>query len=421
MIKSSILILIMISTQAVAAEGEVDFSSAYSTILERSLRVSNEEWAVKSADAKVFGKKAAFLPSVTGYWGQSNDLPANSPLAVSNYGELAVGVNVYRWGADTAALGGAKSDFKHEQENLANEYLGAEQEAIEDLILVVQRQREKNSVEKIVGIKSQAYQVAKQRYGRGLLPILEVEKAGIDLDNARSRLKNSEVQLNSARSSLTVLLGHAKVASDWPWRTMLVGLSNTDHLQFKVENRPDYRAAQLTVEAETERLRQSQRQMYPSLDLSFSFSDNNYNQSYLRDFDTSLTLTFNIFNQLQDYTNYRIAITTQGQAQVQLENIKRQAEAQVEMWRSQFQAQLETVRSLDHTLTISRRIMEDSLERFRNGRATVNDLSIDQNRVLETEILDTDSWAAAHTAYASLCHACGLRLAANGSCGGGFP
>ena len=413
-----LFVFLLIGLAAFAEEPtELDFASAYSAILQRSLRIANEQWNVQAADARVTVKRAAFLPTFTGSLSQTNDNVAYTPLQVSNEASLTAGINVYRYGADTAALDGAKDDFRKENENLANEYLGAEQEAVEAIVLAIQRKRQKDSVAKIAQIKSEAYEVAKQRYKRGLLPILEVEKSGIDLENSRTRLKNSDVALSSANSALTVLLGHARIHDDWPWQKMLKNLANSDQLHFNLDGRPDYRSAQQAVFAESSRLSQYHRQMYPSLDFSFSFNDINFNQSDVRDYETGLTLTFNFFNQLQDYNAYQLQKVTLGQAEVHLETVKRQAEAQVEMLRRQFQQQLDAVRSLDRTLEITRRITEDSMERFRMGRATVNDLSIDQSRLLETEILDTDSWAATHTAYASLCHACGLRLMANGTCG----
>ncbi len=54
--------------------------------------------------------------------------------------------------------------------------------------------------------------------------------------------------------------------------------------------------------------------------------------------------------------------------------------------------------------------------RFRLGRTTVNDLALDQNRLLQAELLSVEGWENAHLSFVRLCHALGSHVGARGEC-----
>lgn len=65
---------------------------------------------------------------------------------------------------------------------------------------------------------------------------------------------------------------------------------------------------------------------------------------------------------------------------------------------------LYTVKSRLETLKLGKRIYQTSYKRFRAGRATVNDLAIDQNRLFQSENLANDGMAQLHLLLTQYCH-----------------
>ena len=66
---------------------------------------------------------------------------------------------------------------------------------------------------------------------------------------------------------------------------------------------------------------------------------------------------------------------------------------------------------------LAEHLFEDNRQRFKMGRATANDLAVDQNRLLEAELLAVDGWVNAHLSLVKLCHALGHSIDAGGNCG----
>src|SRR5262249_35339548 len=148
-----------------------------------------------------------FLPSLSAQFSRTDDHYQEAPLNITPTIGTVITANLFHGGADTAAFDGAEADVQKEIRSFFNEKLNAEEDAIEALILLIQRSKEKDIIEKLVNVKSDSYEVAKTRYRKSLLPILDVEKSSIELDNARARLTDAIRTLSNAQATVANLLG----------------------------------------------------------------------------------------------------------------------------------------------------------------------------------------------------------------------
>lgn len=403
-------------SRAAAPQDVISFSQAWDQILDRSLRTQAQSLTVDINRQQKLSRWGAFTPTLTLQAAESRaGVPSTGPL----YSAEAVSTwNLFRSGSDMAGLDAADRELKSSQERLGVERQATEEEAAQGLIDVIAKEKSRQIVEKIVRLKEESVRVARERYQRGLLPLQEVDKTGIDLENSRARLIDAETSLANARAELEALLGFSNIQIEWPWRQMLLKGTNILERDFQLGQRPDWKAAQYTVEAAGLRKRQAVGLLFPSLDFKASYgyrdlADINVDR---RNWATSLVLTIPLFEGFANYTNYRIEDDQWLISQVNAEKVRRFAEPEVEALRRNFKSARESALAREKTAELTQKLFADNFQRFRLGRASVNDLAIDQNRLFESELLSVEGWASAHVSYVRLCHALGGYVRADGAC-----
>src|SRR5690606_25635446 len=97
-------------------------------------------------------------------------------------------LNLFRGGADWSALFAARAREAAQKANVEAAFLDVEAQAVQALVMAIQRKQEVKLRAEIVGHRSQLLKIAEQRYSRGYLPLQEVDKLSIDLSNAQTKL-----------------------------------------------------------------------------------------------------------------------------------------------------------------------------------------------------------------------------------------
>lgn len=397
------------------------FSEAYELIQKRNLNVGTQRLNVEIAQAKKLSAVGAFTPSLNlvasddqahGTWARAAGSPEDLRSA-----RLAVSANLFRSGTDFAALKAANRAVEASEESLGDQRLKAEDDAATTLFTLISRTAEREFVSQIVGLKTESVKIARERFNHGLLPQQEVDKTQIDLDNAQARLIDAEVALSEARAAVNARLGSAQaIRLEWPWKTTIVSDRRPDVDPFKFENRPDYRSALKTLEAQEWLRHASRAALLPSLDVNASYGNFDLSQADRRDWTLGLTLTVPIFEKFVGWSEARIQSLAAQQAEIERERVARTANAEVESFTVGYRAARESAVAREKTSKLTSRLYNDNLQRFRLGRASANDLSLDQNRLLEAQILEVQGWTAAHLSLVRLCHALGRSIRADGVC-----
>lgn len=397
----------------------LNFSEAYERIIGRNLDVQSSQLNVEIFQAKKLATVGAFTPKINLLASETRQTTpdATDTLPARRAGAVNVGANLFRSGTDFAALKGANHDIDASEESLNDQKLKAEDDAASILIGFISRSLERDLIAQIVGLKVDSVKIARERYSRGLLAQQEVDKTQIDLDNAQARRIDADVLLSSARATVSARLGaFQSVNLEWPWKTSIVTGPRPDAIEFKLENRPDFRASLQTLEAEGWRRHASRAALLPSLDVIASYGNFDLSQSGRRDWSAVLTLTIPVFEGFAGWSASRIQTLTKQQAEIAREVITRSAGAEIESYKVGFNEARGSAIAREKTSKLTRALFTDNLQRFRLGRASANELSFDQQRLLDAQILEVEGWATAHLSFMRLCHALGRRVSSAGTC-----
>lgn len=412
-----ILLVFLVSFGAQAEETQplpvLGFAQAYTKILQESLRVQTQIANYEIASDRLLASRISLGPSLAVVAGQSRTQDTTSGVN-SILGKATL--NLFRSGADSARISSALAAREREARLLSNEVLKAEDEAMTALVDVIRQEQEVEILRKSAQLKQESLDIARQRYDKGLLPLQEVEKVEIELDNAQARLTDSQNNLNDVQATLKTLLGARELQAEWPWKERLTRDSELLKKHLDLAVRPDWQATQFEIASADWTSAQAKRLLLPSVDLQATYGTYDLSTPDRRDWTVLLSLTIPIFDPQQNITTYWIRSLDADLARVRLESLRRVAEPQFLSLRSDLLAAQNSARAREKTLATSRKLFADSLQRFKLGRASVNDLAIDHDRLFSAELLAVNGWSAAHLAYARLCHSLGSRVRANGDC-----
>jgi outer membrane protein TolC len=416
------------ATDAVSSAPVVPFDDAVAAILARSTAIATQQASLGSVHALNLPIRLAFAPSLS-FDAKQVSTGGEGIDGYTNARQLegVAQLNLFRWGADYHNWQAASHDESAQQELLEDAYLRTQDGAVVALVTYIQRSKEADVAQSIVKMREDSLAIARQRYDGGYLPQQEMEKVSVDLDNANALLADARIAAIDAAAALENLLGHTRVALEWPWRDRFSTLKaaavanplDDSALAQLLSHRPDWRAAQSKVDAEDARLSRSWSLLGPSLDGQFAYgyyySDATGSAGQPGPFggpqwQGTLSVSLPFFDRLSLYSNARSQSFVKGAAEASLEQVHRDARSDWSIARQTFVTALGSAQVRDKTLSVSRRLYQDNLARFRNGRISADDLVLEQTRLFDSERLAVRGWASVHLAYSQLCKAQGLKL-----------
>ncbi len=384
------------------------FDEAFNEILRRHTKTSIQETKIKESEAKLLPFRLNFVPTLSlnakqvqgaPSSGSAQQLEANSQL------------NLFRWGADWASLKAAQADCDAEKETLLTTVLEAEREATQALINTIRNYKKTEIHKEIVQTHTHLLQIATQRYGQGRLPLQEVKKLEIDLENAKSNFASVVIDQKNSEAVLEKLLGPAVIQEEWPWQTKLLSFPYKN-LKFELETHPFWKSTRYKIQAEESRTQRANRLMFPSLDGNLSYGY--YSNLGIKGpaWSVGVTLTLPFFDQLNQYSNYKLQSYFQMEKETLYERTPKELQIEFENAQKNFEILNTTTFSRTKILETARELYRDNLRRFQLGRASANDLVIDERRVFDSELFFIQGVAELHLAFVRLCHAMGKRVRA---------
>lgn len=401
---------------AAAAAPPAPFQEAYKEILARSLRVSTQKAEIEVSQAKRLQARGLFLPTVevdVNHFDGSSAVTLGQP-AYSAW--LKGSVNLFRAGGDVAAARGADKNLEGQKYRLLTERQGAEDEAVQVLATFIARVLERGIKERSLDVKKDSLRISNERFRRGLMPMQEVDKVAIDVDNARADLTDAVLQESAARAKLVAALGADGVAVDWPWKKRMIEWTPPATEKSPLEARADLRGLESFLAEEKFKQRRAFGALLPSLDLTAKYGYSDLSQTGRTDWGSTLTLSIPLFSGFQDLAGYRSQTAVVQQTQYRLEAMRRQVPAEVDDLRRSFREARDAALEREKTAKLTEKIYADNLQRFRMGRASANDLANDMNRLLQSQVHEVQGWLSAHVIFARLCHALGSYVSADGQC-----
>jgi outer membrane protein TolC len=405
----------VIATTTDSTEPPLSFNDALKVIIGRHPQKGIQTNNVELTRANNLSTQLGMLPEITlqGIQNYTRSI-GNTPDLYGTYQGTAL-LNLFHFGSDLAGMRAAGKEVEAQSITLDDTILKIENDGVQSLISLIENQKTVEILDDMMDLRLLSIKIAKERYNRGLLPTQEVDKISVDYDNSLARLKDAESNFARAKAELERLLGHSRVIAEWPWKNSFGELDSKSWETDKtpdLSHRPDWRAAKKTVEAASDRLTQSWGKMFPSLDFSFSygFGEDEYSGQNGPEYSAMLTLTIPLFDRLANYGQYRSQVYTQSNAELELEQTKRQAKSEWEASQRSFLISLDSAKARDKTVETSKRLYETNLKRFRAGFVSANDLAFDQDRLYNSQLFAIRGWASVHTYFTNRSHALGLRV-----------
>ncbi|MBC7690846.1 MAG: TolC family protein [Methylotenera sp.] len=392
----------------------LSFDQAIERILSRSTGIATQQANLKATQARNLPARLAFLPTVTLDARRVTTDRARLYTLPGYQVEAVAGLNLFRFGADVSGWKAATADEETQQSLLKNEILKTEDQALQAIVGFVRTQLELAVYSHFVELQQQIVKIARARYDRGLLPLQEVDRVAIDLDNATARLADSQTRAVVARSQLVNLLGDEAVRAEWDWKRRLLAVKTIDTDPAKLlESRPDLQAAGFRVRGEDQRYTRDVQTVLPTLDADVrygKYGSTGFGEGDSPQWTAGIGVTFPVFDHLERYSRARAQSFTRAAAEQTLEQTRRDALAEWTSAKQSFGVAVQSAVSRDRTLKLSENIYSENLKRFQSARINANDLAIDQSRFYDAEILNVQGWSAAHLEFSRYCHAMGKRV-----------
>lgn len=379
----------------------LSFQDALKTILERSQELEVSRQKLRAQESRALPSKLHMLP----------DLKMTTSIGAAS--KVESNLNLFRFGADQAEKRSQDALVEQARASLDTETLQAEDDAISTLLLWISASNKLAVLERFASSKQHYAEIADQRFQRGLIARQEKEKLEIDLENQRSRLVDAKVSFISASARLEEKLGHTKVAKNWPWINQWSG---TPKLELDVSRVPSVRSAMAFAQAQDEVRVQRERQLFPSLDAGFDYIYSGGlfgSASGETGWTATLTLSIPLFQRLTSLSEMQAQSADFAAAEAEETLARRNALSEYQSAKNSFSVQLSGALARQKTLGVAKNLFNDARKRFELGRASANDLAIDEARLIETELNLNTAWQDAHLSWTDYCHSVGLLA---GSC-----
>lgn len=388
---------------------KIKFSEALRRMEQRNSEIEAQRIQIKKAASELVVSRANFFPSLEG---QLSDAQVTRPgFSRTQTGMLVGRINLFRSGADVASFKSSRLTVSRELELLKQAELDAEQRNVNIMIEYFQSSFQMKLAENILSLSEELDTIEEARYRRGLIPLQESQRSKIEKSNALARLSDAKSRLEEIKAKLDGELGaDEEVELVWPWKDILTSIIQDEFLAKKLNlaDSPVWRATQVLVEKEEELLKSKFRNFLPSIDLTIGSGYPDYDRSRDLQSETTLTVTIPLFD-LGKHAGYKLQLQEKSLALVTEERVRRNIQVEWEQTRTNLLEAIKSATEREQSLQLAKSLHQDNKRRLQAGRSSMNDILVDQNRLVEAERLAIDGWAKSHVLYSKFCHLLGKK------------
>ena len=395
------------------------YSSTYSEVLielaDSDVELVSRKNYLEYYSATKLAGFGRFLPKFTLTSSQNKNKIEEQTETETKTNSMSLSMNVFSFGEDLFHLRSTSNMYESEVQAVEFQRLSTYQSISELLFEYI---KVKNAIEirnEIIDLKDKSYQIAKKRFQLGKLAKHDYQKVGIDLNNTQAQLENDRISLRTIEASLANYGNVHDLELKWPWENQVDKMEKVLENNLQIENHPSFQHANLDYDAKD----YSQKSVVASFlgDISISLT-----QSRISDLDSNdeiddkrfmISYSIPLFNNFIDYANYKKAVADKYNQQTKLLNTKRYLEKSFNNQKEILKSSIRTYRLRVQTLKLSQDLYQHTLKQFRNGRLSVNELILDQDRLLQTKILANAGSASLHQSMVQYCTSLGKDILRN--------
>jgi outer membrane protein TolC len=313
---------------------------------------------------------------------------------------LQAKLNLFRFGGDISALKEGSRTREQADLNFKLAPLTIEAEAATLIFQWLEVQKRLESQRSLNERKRELSRVAQNRYKMGQLPAQEVEKVRLDFTNSEIQIRQAQVQLLDLRSQLDGVLPGLTLVRDWPWENVdLKAKRNEKNLR----DRMVFKVRDLEVQIRDSKSYQARTDWAPRLDLTSSWVTNEISPLGKGDWTSQLVLTIPFWEQGNSIASRNYWGDLKRAAAADLKSFELSETAKLQTLQERRSELYQNAMLARESAERARSLASESIRRFQAGRASVNDLLLDQARVFESESLAFTTMREYHLVLLETC------------------
>ncbi len=286
--------------------------------------------------------------------------------------------------ANEIALEQAESDFLADQMTLVYNVTAT-------FYTVYQIARRVDIAKEQVAQNEESYETSRRKYESGLIPEVDVLQSEVDLSSSRNELLNTQQELGQAKNSLRLLLGipsEEDVATVGEIEYHAVELDSSIAVQSALQKRTEVLAAQRRITLAKGDIGMAKSRNDFRFDLTARYGvDRNDTvfKNLFHDFNqsksASLTISLPIFDWGSNSLGVEAAEVQHKNATEAADYTRQQVGQEVIDLLNRTRVAASRIQVLEKSVDVAQKGYDQSLQRFRNGTITRNDLTLAQQRL----------------------------------------
>lgn len=355
-----------------------------------------------------------FLPSVNLSYGKyEQHSPATQIINQEEYyaGSVTAALDVFSFGSDWSFYKSSDMELKAQENRVWTKLMEREFELGNLLLSYMRESKNLRILKSIVEIKEMALKISRERFQNGTLPEQDLNKVKLDVSNARGEYLIALQDLTTLKARIEAF-GIENSPEVYPWEEAFTDRKIQDLLSLNtpVEKVPQYQEVALQFEADDYRQRGFFRDMFGDIQLSFTRSYLEIGNNEQWEWRAGLVYTIPLFDQFRQYTDYQNARVKKRTSEIQRQFRKKLLEKSQGSNKINLKIAIDNFSERKESLKISNKLYKHSVSQFNKGQLSVNELLVDQDRLLRTEQIANQSLYQLHLSVMNYCHAFGKSI-----------
>ncbi|MBC7743101.1 MAG: TolC family protein [Bdellovibrionaceae bacterium] len=391
------------------AKANPSFFDDLEKIQEKSTTLKSEEERLRATSDQLLAKKLFWTPTLSISAGRQQrhdnitNIAGSELTQTADYWKANAALNLFKGGGDWDEKNAAEAHYLAQKYKVLDESIKLDVKAAE---LIFQRLYLKDvlqTTKKLVKLRQDSHRIVNEKYKQGKSPLQEVRKSEIDQVQQLSRLRNLEIQVLENQALWKTLLIDDVATQNWPFQANL-------SIAFNSKSRtPELNSLENATAATESLYKAAKAYHWPSLDLTAEYKESPLNERTTQQWVAGVQLTIPIWSRYDTSAQSALAYAEFVTNKSRLDNLRRSELAQKEILNSRVELARQNLLDAKKSFEQSENLYQDMLKSFRFGRMSMNELLIEQNRLIESQMNLSQSQLDFHKMLIEGCAIAGLR------------
>jgi outer membrane protein TolC len=413
-LKAILCLLFLNFAQMNFAQANQIFFDEIAKMREKNILLSARSAQLEAIHDNAISKKLFWVPTLSLSAGTQKtvQVPSYFEAKASSYWKASSAWNLFKGGADFYSKQTSEFQERGQNYNYQNESLLIDTQLASIIFQQLYLNDVIKSTENLLKLRENFHRIVLEKYKTGKLPFQEVEKSDIDKNQQENRLRNLQIENLENKTQWRALFGEDMKTQNWPFLT-------NQHISGILANEVDLGSNNLVPElAKLENLslasennwKSAKSDYWPQFDFALEY------QAGLDKDNTNKVWSGGVFLTIPLWTKYETAAKVSASfaeymnAKSQFEAAKNLNKAKKDNLDQKIQLTRKNLDSAKINLEKSEKLYEDMLKSFSFGRISMNELLIEQNRLIDSQMgLSQSEWDY-HKALLEACNILGKTL-----------